>query len=265
MSENILKELAAYSSKRAEEDRKTVSLETLKNKIEFGEIPERKPFGFESKLSEDGISFICEIKKASPSKGIISEDFPYIKIAEEYENAGADCISCLTEPERFLGSDKIFSDIRNTTNLPMIRKDFITNEYQIYQSKVMGADAVLLITALLDENELKRYLKLCDELSMSALVETHNADEIKTATNSGARIIGVNNRNLKDFSVDAGNCLKLRRYVPENVLFVAESGIKTAKDISELKKERVDAVLIGETVMRSEDKNKCLMQLRGIQ
>lgn len=260
----ILDQLADYARLRVQADRQKTPLETLKRKCELGNVPKREPFAFEAALKKSGISFICEVKKASPSKGVISQDFPYLAIAREYEAAGADCISCLTEPKWFLGSDEIFTQIRAAVSIPMIRKDFTVDEYQIYQAKCMGADAVLLISAILDLESIRRYLALCDSLGLSALVETHDAAELNMALDAGARIIGVNNRNLKDFSVDTGNSRRLRSLAPDGVLFVSESGIKTSDDISALKRSGVDAVLIGETLMRAADKQALLAQWRGV-
>ena len=203
------------------------------------------------------------MKKASPSKGIIAEDFPYLDIAREYEVAGADAISCLTEPKYFLGRDSYLKEIAETVKIPVLRKDFVVEEYQIYEAKVLGAGAVLLICALIEPELLKRYIQVCDTLGLSALVEAHDEKEISHAVWAGARVIGVNNRNLKDFSVDVGNSTKLRALAPKEVLFVAESGIKGPEDIVRLKENEVDAVLIGETLMKSRDKKKMLSYLKG--
>ncbi|MBQ2211358.1 MAG: indole-3-glycerol phosphate synthase TrpC [Ruminococcus sp.] len=221
-------------------------------------------FSFEKALAKDGLSFICECKKASPSKGIISEDFPYIDIAKDYEKAGADCISVLTEPKWFLGSDEYLREIAAEVKIPCLRKDFTVDEYMIYEAKLLGASAVLLIAALLPESQLKEYIGICDELGLSALVETHNEAEVDDAITAGARIIGVNNRNLKDFSVDTENSKRLRKLIPRDILFVAESGVKTAADVRSLRAIGADAVLVGETLMRAEDKTQKLNELRGI-
>lgn len=248
---DILKEISRYAKKRVAADKEKMPLEALKEgcKAIKGEGHE-----FLKSLKKEGLSLICEIKKASPSKGIISESFDYMKIAAEYEAAGADCISCLTEPKWFLGSDEIFSKIRKECSLPMLRKDFTVDEYQIYQAKLMGAAAVLLICSILSEEELKEYLRICEELNMDALVETHDENEIRRAVDAGAKIIGVNNRNLKDFSVDISNAERLRKLVPRDCLFVAESGIKSAEDAARIKKAGAAAALIGEALMRSGDK-----------
>ena len=219
-------------------------------------------FSFEKALAKDGISFICECKKASPSKGIISEDFPYIDIAKDYETAGADCISVLTEPVWFKGSTKILSEIASTVSVPCLRKDFTIDEYMIYEALANGASAVLLICSILDAKTLGKYIKLCDELGLSALVEAHDKEEAEMGLGEGARIIGVNNRNLRDFTVDPTNCLRLREYVGDRALFVAESGVKSHEDIVKLENEKTDAVLIGESMMRAQDKVAFLKELR---
>ncbi|NLT13738.1 MAG: indole-3-glycerol phosphate synthase TrpC, partial [Clostridiales bacterium] len=221
----------------------------------------QKPF--ETALKKPGLSFICEIKKASPSSGIIAADFPYLDIARDYERAGADAISVLTEPVYFLGRSEYLKEIREHVSIPVLRKDFIIDDYQLYEARVIGADAVLLICTLLDTKLLRRYLHVCDELGLSALVEAHNETEIQSALSAGARIIGVNNRDLKTFEVDLGNCMCLRPLVPKDIIFVAESGIKTPEDIEILRNAGVDAVLIGETLMRSPDKKAVIKKLKG--
>jgi indole-3-glycerol phosphate synthase len=220
-------------------------------------------FRFEKALKKDSMAFICEVKKASPSKGVIAENFPYLSIAREYEAAGADAISVLTEPDFFQGSNDYLSQIRQNVNIPVLRKDFTVDEYQIYEAKVLGADAVLLICALLDTDTVKKYISVCDRLGLSALVEAHTKDETESALRAGARIIGVNNRNLKNFEVDLNTCIALRTLVPNNILYVAESGIRTARDIALLRQANVNAVLIGETLMRSNDKRAELHRLNG--
>lgn len=246
--------VAAAKDKIPLEDVKQLALDAVCN----------ADFPFERALAAPGISFICECKKASPSKGLIAEDFPYLSIAKEYEAAGASCISVLTEPKWFLGSDDYLREIANTVSLPCIRKDFTVDEYMIYEAKLLGASAVLLICSLLNTDELKSYIEICDELGLSALVEAHNEEEIASAVKAGARIIGVNNRNLKDFSVDTGNSARLRSLVPDNILFVAESGIRSREDVEGLEKAHVDAILIGETLMRCEDKKAMLNELKGV-
>ena len=220
-------------------------------------------FPFEQALAKQGMSFICEVKKASPSKGVIAQDFPYLEIAREYEKAGAAAISCLTEPKYFQGKDAYLKEITENVSIPVLRKDFTIDEYMIYEAKTLGASVVLLICALLDTATLKRYIKVADRLGLSALVEVHDEEEMQSAIEAGARVIGVNNRNLKDFTVDIGNSIRLRTLAPKNVLFVAESGIKTAEDISKLREAKVNGVLIGETLMRSPDKKVVLEELNG--
>ena len=222
----------------------------------------REAFLFEKTLRGGELRFICEVKKASPSKGVIAEDFPYVQIAQDYEAAGAVCLSVLTETDYFLGSDDYFREIRGAVGLPMLRKDFTIDPYMIYQAKVMGADAVLLICAVLDAEELKDYLSLCGSLGLTALVETHDEAEVEAAVRAGARVLGVNNRNLKTFEVDLSTSARLRRLVPEDILFVAESGIRDAQDIARLRAAGVNGVLIGETLMRSPDKRAALAALR---
>ncbi len=256
----ILDELAAYAKIRVENDKKKIPIGELK---ELCLDTRRREHVFLENLKKEGLSFICEVKKASPSKGIIAENFPYMDIAAEYEAAGADCISCLTEPRWFLGSDKIFTDIRRTVNTPMIRKDFTVDEYQIYQAKAMGADAVLLICAILDTRVIEKYLGICDDLGIDALVEAHNEEEIRSATAAGARIIGVNNRNLKDFSVDIDNAKRLRAAIAPSCIYVAESGVRDEADIAKIKRFNADAVLIGEAFMRAENKADMLKRLRN--
>lgn len=257
----ILQTIADYSKNRVKNDKAHLPFGLIRD-LSHAQGP-ADGLAFERALKKPGMSFICEIKKASPSKGIISETFPYLEIAQEYEGAGADSISCLTEPKWFLGSDEVFKEIRAMVSTPMLRKDFVVDDYQLYQAKLLGANAVLLICAILDTGKIAEYLEICTDLGLAALVEAHNAGEIKSALAAGAQIIGVNNRNLKDFSIDTSNSSRLRRLVPDDIVFVAESGIKTPEDIGLLKEEGVDAVLIGETLMRARDKKKILSALRG--
>lgn len=257
----ILDELTEHAMKRVKEAKEKVSLDEIKSRAL---LLEKGEFEFENALKKPGISFICECKKASPSKGIIAKNFLYLDIAKEYEEAGADCISVLTEPEWFLGSDKYLEEIASAVSIPVLRKDFTVDEYMIYEAKLLGAKAVLLICSILEPQKIKDYIKICDSLGICALVEAHDGDEVKTAVSAGARIIGVNNRNLKDFSVNTDNSKRMRELVPDDVIFVSESGVKTADDISELRKIGADAVLIGETLMRAENKKAKLNELRGI-
>ena len=270
----ILEQIAADTRLRLIEEKKLVSPEEMKEKALS--LAADETFPFEKMLKEPGIHYICEVKKASPSKGLIAEDFPYLQIAKEYEAAGADAISCLTEPKYFLGKKEYLKAITDEVSIPVLRKDFTVDEYQIYEAKTLGAGVVLLICALLDTETIRSYIEICDRLGLSALVEVHDENEMDSAIKAGARVIGVNNRNLKDFTVDISNNAllmdaladlksgnRLRSLAPENALFVAESGIKTAEDIQVLKDAGVNGVLIGETLMRSPDKAAMLAALNG--
>ena len=252
----ILDELASYASYRVSEAKKKIKAEDMRRSAE--ELPKGN-FEFEKALAGPDISFICECKKASPSKGIIATDFPYLDIAKDYEAAGAECISVLTEPKWFLGSNSYLEEIAKEVSIPCIRKDFTVDEYMIYEAKVLGAKAVLLICSILEKNQMKEYISICDELGLSALVEAHDEKEIEMALDVSARMIGVN---LKDFNVDTNNSKRLRSLVPENILFVSESGVKTPDDIRAIKEFGANAVLIGETLMRDDDKKKMISMLR---
>ena len=255
----ILSQLADHARERVAKAKINLPLKEIKHKALS--LP-KGSYAFENALKITDISFICECKKASPSRGIIAPDFPYLKIAKEYEAAGADCISVLTEPKWFLGSDKYLQEIASNVGIPCLRKDFTVDEYMIYEAKLIGASAVLLICSILTEEEIREYIYLCDELGLSALVEAHDETEVSVAVKAGARIIGVNNRSLNDFSVDNDNSKRLRRLIPKDVLFVSESGVKTAEDVENLRKIGADAVLIGETLMRADDKKEKLRELR---
>lgn len=283
----ILDEIAAKTKERVAEQKKKDPLEEMKRQAldivaretDNGSSPYSK-FPFKDNLAADGISFICEVKKASPSKGLIAPDFPYVEIAKEYEAAGASAISVLTEPFYFQGSNQFLMDIKKEVNIPLLRKDFTVDEYMIYEAKVIGASAVLLICAILDDEQLGLYLQLAHELGMSALVEAHDEGEVRRAIACGAGIIGVNNRDLRTFTVDIMNSVRLRKLIPDTVpatdtgatadtlapqkmVYVSESGIKAKEDIDRLKANGTDAVLIGETFMRSPDKKKLFAELRG--
>lgn len=258
---NILQEIAVYAKARVFEAERIISREAVKEQA-LGLV--KRNFVFEKSLRKEELAFICECKKASPSKGIIAEDFSYLQIAREYERAGADCISVLTEPQWFLGRDEYLRDITHVVSVPCLRKDFIVDSYMIYEARLLGAAAVLLICSLLTEKQLAAYLTVCDSLGMSALVEAHSEEEVKMAICAGARIIGVNNRNLKDFSVDMETSSRLRELVPSEILFVAESGIKSVADIYRMREIGVDAVLIGEVLMRADDRCSMLATLKGL-
>ena len=255
----ILDEIAAYARIRVKEAKNIESLESIKERAY--QMP-KGDFEFEKALKKQGLSFICECKKASPSKGVIAEHFPYVEIAKQYEDAGADCISVLTEPKWFLGSLDYLKEISENVNIPLLRKDFTVDEYMIYEAKINGASAVLLIVSILSEDQIREYLKICDDLGMSAIVETHDKEEAETAIRAGARIIGVNNRNLKDFSVDNLLAANLRKSIPDDIIFVSESGIKDGNDTRLAYDSGADAVLVGETLMRADDKKKMLKSLK---
>lgn len=257
----ILDQLAGHARERVEHAKRTLPLTTLRQQAL--PLTETESFAFERALRKPEISFICECKKASPSKGLIAPDFPYLQIAREYEAAGADCISVLTEPKWFLGSNDYLKEIAAAVSIPCLRKDFTVDEYMIYEARLLGASAVLLICSILSAQQIKEYISLCDELGLSALVEAHDETEVQTAINAGARIIGVNNRNLKDFTVDTENSRRLRELIPRDVLFVSESGVSTAGDVNRLCEIGADAVLVGETLMRAADKKTKLNELRG--
>lgn len=257
----ILDEIAADTRKRVAAEKEQISFEEMKRQAEV--MSADTGFPFEQALRAEGIQFICEVKKASPSKGMIAEEFPYLDIAKDYERAGAAAISVLTEPHYFKGSNAYLKEIAETVKIPVLRKDFTVDPYMIYQAKVLGASAVLLICAILSDEELSEYHKIADSLGLSALVEAHDEAEVSRALACGARIIGVNNRDLRDFKVDITNSVRLRKLVPEEIVFVSESGMKTPEDIAVLRGNGTDAVLIGEVLMRSADKKEALEKLRG--
>ena len=258
---SVLDVLAESAKKRVYENSRVIPEAELKAKAL--NLP-KLGFGFEKALKTEDIAFICECKKASPSKGLIAPDFDCLKIAKEYEAAGADAISVLTEPTQFLGSDIYLQETAAAVNIPCIRKDFTVDIYMIYEARLFGAQALLLICSILKKEQLREYIEICDGLGLSALVEAHDEQEIDMALECGARVIGVNNRNLRDFSVDVKNSRRLRSLVPKDRVFVSESGVKTAEDIKILREIGVDAVLVGETLMRAEDKTAKLRELKGL-
>lgn len=257
----ILDEIAKKTKERIEIEKSRLSSENIKKMAK--ELNPDTGFPFEKALSKKGMSFICEVKKASPSKGIISQEFPYVSIAKEYERAGAAAISCLTEPFYFKGSDEYLKDIVKNVTIPVLRKDFTVDEYMIYQAKILGASAILLICAILTDNQLKEYLEIAHSLGLSALIEAHTQEEVTRALKCGGKIIGVNNRDLKTFNVDITTSIRLRKLVPKDYIYVSESGIRDENHIKALYDNRTDAVLIGETLMRSDDKKAMLDKLRG--
>ncbi len=265
----ILDRLAAHAAERVEEAVKKVPRDVMRERAEALrqmelEADPESGFAFEKALRGPELSFICECKKASPSKGIIAEQFPYLEIARAYEEAGASCISVLTEPKWFLGQDRYLQEIAEAVRIPCLRKDFTVDPYMIWEAKVLGASAVLLICSILTDEEIAEYLEICSGLGLSALVEAHDGEEIRRAAAAGAGIIGVNNRNLKDFTVDLSNCTRLRSLIPENALYVAESGVRTPEDVRLLKEAGADAVLMGEVLMRAENKKELLDRMRGV-
>ena len=258
---DILQTIANKTKERIEKQKALHPLEELKQAC--AKLPIKQDFPFEQALRKEGLSYICECKKASPSKGLIDKNFHYLQIAKEYEKVGARAISVLTEPEFFLGSDQYLQEIAQEVKIPCLRKDFIIDEYMIYQAKLLGAQAILLIVSLLDTQTLKQYLDLATSLGLSCLVETHDEAEIKQAIAVGAKIIGVNNRNLRNFQVNVENTLNLRQAIPKEILMVAESGIQNRSDIALLEKAHIDAVLIGETLMKASDRQAKMAELRG--
>lgn len=258
---NILEEIAEKTRKRVAECKEKKSFEQVKK--EACVMDANTGFPFEKALAQDGVSFICEVKKASPSKGLIAPDFPYIEIAKTYEKSGARAISVLTEPYYFQGADRYLTEISREVGLPLLRKDFTVDEYMIYEAKTLGASAVLLICSLLSEDTVRRYIQIADSLGLTALVEAHDEEEVAQAVRAGARVIGVNNRDLKTFTVDIKNSIRLRKLVPEEILFVSESGIRTPEDIRELSQNHVNAALVGETLMRAGNVPETLGELIG--
>ena len=257
----ILDKIIAAVKVRVEKAKLLKSFTDVKKEAENNK---RNIFSFEKVLKKDGISFICEVKKASPSKGLISSDFNYKSIAADYESAGADAISVLTEPDFFLGDNLYLTEIKDIVKIPVLRKDFIIDAYQIYEAKNIGADAILLICAILDFETLKEFMEIANTTGLACLTEIHDEKEIETALKAGAKIIGVNNRDLKTFEVDINNSVKLRKYVPGDKIFVSESGIKTGEHIKILRENKIDAVLIGEELMKSGDVKEKIRELRGI-
>ena len=257
----MLEKIVAKTEERLVESKRNKPLNQLKEEVSKLDIND--DFPFKEALKDPEIAIIAEVKKASPSKGLIAEDFDYIKIAKDYEQAGASAISVLTESYFFKGSNDYLKEIAENVQIPILRKDFTIDEYMIYEAKTLGASAILLIVSILDDVQLKEYLDLAHDLGLSAIVETHDEEEIRTAIDAGAEIIGVNNRNLADFTVDINNSVNLRRLVSDDILFISESGIKTAEDVRRLKENNVDAVLIGETLMKSDDKKAMIAELKN--
>jgi indole-3-glycerol phosphate synthase len=271
---SILETIAEKTRLRVAQAKESVTLEQIREQCERHKEKESTNYTnetnnssgesqFEQNLKAPGLSFICEVKKASPSKGVIAEAFPYLQIAQEYEAAGAAAISVLTEPEYFLGDPRYLQEIAADVKIPVLRKDFVVDPYQLYEAKIWGAQAALLICALLDTDTLRSYIAIATELGLSALVEIHDEAEAEQALAAGARIIGINNRDLNTFNVDLNVAARLRKLIPSDVITVAESGIKSPDDIRALKDSGIDAVLIGESLMRAPDKKQFLSELRA--
>lgn len=257
----ILDEIVADTRLRVNFDR---TVRPIPDVIEGSRVrPRRTGFPFRRALEAEGMSFICEVKRASPSKGVISPDFPYLDIAKEYESMGASAISVLTEPHFFKGSNAYLEEIADTVNTPVLRKDFVIDEYQVYQARELGASAVLLIAAVLNDRQLHDYRMIAESLGMSALVEAHTRDEVERSVSSGASIIGINNRDLATFKVDIGNSLRLRDAIPDGAIAVSESGISTPEDIARLSEAGFDAVLMGEAFMRCSDRAGLIAGMRA--
>lgn len=261
---DILQEIALRTRERVEEQKRLRSFEDVKREaVRVAAAGVSFDFPFETALRGDDISFICEVKRASPSKGVIAENFPYVEIARDYAAAGAAAISVLTEPFWFKGSDNYLREIADTVKTPLLRKDFTVDSYMIYEAKILGASAVLLICSILDKATLSEYLEIAHEVGLSALVETHDEHEVEMALSAGARVIGVNNRCLKTFEVDITLSERLKKLVPPDVIFVSESGLSRAEDIEKLREIGADAALIGESIMRSDNKKAAIEALRG--
>lgn len=260
MKDMIIDEIVRSTEKRIQREKQLVPLEEVKEQAY--KLP-KSHFRLYNTLKEPALSYICEVKKASPSKGVIAQDFDYLKIAKEYEDIGAHAISVLTEPDYFQGHLSYLKEISEEVSIPTLRKDFIIDEYMIYQAKIAKASAVLLISGILTLEQLKHYLSICHELGLDALVEARDEEQLQKAIKAKARIIGVNNRDLRDFSVDIHHSLRFLNMIPEDVLFVSESGIQERSQIMELEEHHVNGVLIGETLMRARDKGAMLKRLKG--
>lgn len=257
---NILENIADHAKIRVRIAQEKLPFNVMRNLSYAKPAPN---FSFKKTLQKEELSFICECKKASPSKGIIAQNFPYLQIAKAFEDAGADCISVLTEPKYFQGADQYLQEIASTVKLPCLRKDFVVDEYMLYEARLLGASGVLLICSLLTDGQLKDYLAICNELKLDALVEVHTEKETEKALNAGAEIIGINNRDLKSFTVNLDTTARLREMIPNNIIVVSESGISSADDIAILKKIGVNGVLVGEALMMARDKGLKLQELRG--
>lgn len=257
----ILDTIVESRVKRLEESMSRISYDEIKKRASV--LPKSKGFPFEEALKKSGIHVIMEVKKASPSKGILANEFDYKQIAKEYEDAGAAAISVLTEPDYFLGKNSYLTEIASVVDLPLLRKDFIIHDYMIYEAKVLQASAILLICGILTKNQLRDYLAIAEKLQLSAVVEVHDEKEVKVAIDAGARIIGVNNRDLKTFQVDVTTSLRLRKQIPEDILFISESGIHSNQQVEQLREIGTNGILVGEHFMKCENKKEALQQLLG--
>jgi len=252
---NILEKIVEFKKEEVAKQKKNFNLSALREEAERLKVP----CDFKKAVSGEGINIIAEVKKASPSKGIIREDFNPVEIAKAYERGGAKAISVLTDKEFFKGSPFYLRQVAEAVNLPVLRKDFIIDEFQIYGAKALGASSFLLIVSILSDQQLRDFIELGRELGMEALVETHNEEEVERALKAKAEIIGVNNRNLKTFTVSLETTLRLLPMIKrEGKILVSESGIKSRNDIERLKSAGVDAFLVGETLMRSENPEEVL-------
>jgi indole-3-glycerol phosphate synthase len=256
----ILDDIVMSTRRRVANARRDLPLKYL---LLRAEKPSRKGIEFINALASPTLSFICEVKKASPSKGVIAEDFPYLQIAQAYKNAGADAVSVLTEPDFFMGKDEHLREIAARVSIPILRKDFVIDEYQIYEAKALGAAAILLIVSLLDRSVLSTFIRTAHRIGLVPLVEAHTEDQVKCAVQAGARIVGINNRDLHTFKVDLSTTERLAKYIPDGVIIVAESGFQSPQDIAAVK-DIADAVLIGESLLRASDKKAFLQDLRSL-
>ena len=246
---NILDEIVAKTKSKLEEKKQGLSLEELSSKIDFKNLKETN---FKKSLQNKTEAIIAEIKKASPSAGIISDNFDPVLKSKEYESFGASALSILTEEDYFLGNIEYLKDVKATTSLPILRKDFIVDEYQIYESKLIGADCILLIASILNDEELKNFSEIAERLKLDYIIEVHDEEELQRAQHFSNAIIGVNNRNLKTFDVDINNSVELKKIFEGENIFIAESGIKSKKDIEYLQQHNINVFLIGESLMKGD-------------
>ena len=246
---NILDEIVAKTKSKLEEKKQGLSLEELSSKIDFENLKETN---FKKSLQNKAEAIIAEIKKASPSAGIISDNFDPVLKSKEYESFGASALSILTEEDYFLGNIEYLKDVKAITSLPILRKDFIVDEYQIYESKLIGADCILLIASILNDEELKNFSETAERLKLDYIIEVHDMEELQRVKHFSNAIIGVNNRNLKTFDVDINNSVELKKIFEGENIFIAESGIKSKKDIEYLQQHNINVFLIGESLMKGD-------------